>query len=583
MLTLRTQAMLARLMITVMTIASACFILRCEGRLGQLALNTYDQALTSICFVREAATKFEVLRGQYALAELARQTGDRAHGASFDAAAAMAEFDDIADELDSVTERAAHGAARDTTFLLRRKVLQLKAQAADVPGSLTRLTETAAAFNSVVEQFAQEGFDFRIEEEALIAVTIRSTWVALVAISLAGLAVAVTLNRMIVPGVRQATFAASAIAEGRLDEDIPQKRGRRNEIAILLRALARMQSAIKQQLADIQALHAAADATQRAVVNGLAEGLQRLAMGDLTFRLQHDFGPEYEQLKTDFNDAANQLQQMIRGIAYNAAALNAGTNQIAQAADELSQRSERQAASLQQTTEAMDGIAARVRRTAEDAQHASQIVSRTKADAEQSEAVVVRAAQAMATIEQSSQQITQIIQVINDIASQTRLLALNAGMEASRAGQGGRSFAVVASEVRALAQRSAQAAKQAKTLISTSNERVSEGVTMVAHAAAALRRIMGQVGDVNTVVGEIAASNHEQSVSLQEVHASILLMDQVTQENAAMVEESTAATHSLAYETDDLLDLTTRFRVTEDADDPADASGRRHGSDLELF
>ncbi len=585
LLTVRTHIRLACLLMTAVTVSLGMFILRNEGRLGRLALNTYDQALTSISFVREAGAKFEQLRGRYALAEV-QSAAANGKPIGFDAAVAASQIDDIADELDTLTERAAPGRARDATVALRRLFVDMAAQAADIPGSMMRLTAASGAFQSVIEQFSQEGVDFRLHEEAAIVSAIRRTWVALGAAVLAAIAITVGLSRTIVPGLRLATSAASAMAAGRLDEAIPVRRGSRNETAVLLGALGGMQSTIRQQLAHIRALHDEAEATQSTVVRGLAQGLQRLALGDFTFRLEHAFAPEYEQIKTDFNDAANQLQQMIRGIANNAAMLNAGTAQIANAADELSQRSERQAASLQQTTLAMDGIAARVRQTAMGAQHASSIVSQTKADTEQSEAVVGRAAQAMTTIEHASRQITQIIHLINDIAFQTRLLALNAGIEASRAGAAGRSFAVVASEVRALAQRSSQAAKQIKSLISASNERVDEGVTMVSHLSAALRRIMGQVSEVNAVVGEIAAANAEQSLTVQEIHATILLMDQVTRQNAAMVEESTTATHALAHETNELLELTTRFRVNDEDDSqtgPASGHSQQQGGYLELF
>ena len=540
------------------------FSLYNEQRIAGVAFITYDQGLQSISFVRDAATKFERLRTRYAVAAIGPGRDAAQPSQPFEASACAAAFEDIADELDTVTERAGHGPARDATFALRRRFIAMAEQAADITGSLARLNDAAVAFNAVIEQFSQENFDFRLREKQLISLAIRSTWLALLAGVIAALAITLALSRAIVPGLRRAISAASAIAAGRLDEAIPIGHSRGNEVAILLRALAVMQSAIRQQMADIQALHAAADATQRAVVNGLAEGLQHLAQGDLTFRLTQGFGAEYQQIKIDFNDAANQLQQMICSIADNAAALNASTNQIADAADDLSQRSERQAASLQAATVAMQGIAAHVHQTAIGAQHASQIVSQTHKEAELSRAVIGRAATAMTTIEESSQQITQVIGVINSIASQTQLLALNAGLEAYRAGDAGRGFAVVATEVRALAQRSSEAAKQMKSLISLCNERVAEGVAMAADTADALRRIIAQVEKMNVVVSEIAASNHEQSGSLTAIHKSILTIEQVTQENAAMVEESTVATHALARETDDLLGLTTRFRVNTD-------------------
>ena len=568
---------------TAVTASMGLYGVHGERRVGRLALNTYDQALRSISFIREAETKFEHLRGCYALAAATQANATGEVGQPFDQVA-VAAFDDIADELDSVTEIAAPGPARTATSALRRRIVAMEERAHDIEGSVARLDDAAAAFKAVIEQFSQESFDYRMNEEALIASAIHWDWVAFGSAILASCVITIGLSRAIVPGLRRAILAASAMAEGHLDQAIPPGRGNANETAILLRALSRMQSAINQQLAHIEALHAEAEATQTTVVNGLAEGLQRLAMGDLTFRLHDDFAADYEQIRTDFNDAANQLQQMIRSIALNSVAINVGTLQIARGADDLNQRSERQASSLVETRVAMDGIAARVRQTADGAQHASLVVSQTKADAEQSEIVVGRAALAMAAIEKSSQQITQITGVINDLAFQTRLLALNAGIEAARAGTAGRSFAVVANEVRALAQRSAQAATQIKALISASNDRVGEGVVMVAEATVALRRIMAQVGEINTVVVQIAAANRGEAVSLQEIHGSILMMDEVTHENAAIVEESTAASHALARETSELLAQTSRFRV-----DAAGATGQAGMSaedidgNLELF
>ena len=564
---------------TSLVVALGLFALHWEREIGQSALNAFDQTLASISSARKAAAEVERLRGRYALAELDAST----YAASIDAAA----FDDIVGELTNVTRHIAAGPAREAAFALRNRLIAAGKLASDIPGTLAYLNETVAPLDSLVEQLIREGASLRAHERELTGFAIHATWIALGAAVLATAAITLALNGVIVRVLRRVTLIASAIADGRLDEPIPAAGGR-DETAALLQALARMQSSIKQQLARIQSLHAEAEATQSTVVTGLAAGLQRLAMGDLTFRITREFAPEYEPIKTDFNDAANQLQQMIRGITNNAAALNAGTSEIARAADDLSQRTERQAASLQQTTKAMDEIAARMAQTAEGAKHASQIVSQTKADAEQSEAVMGRAASAMTTIEQSSQRITQIVAVMNDIAAQTKLLALNAGIEASRAGEAGRGFAVVANEVSALAQRSATSAKQIKALIGGSNECVGEGVTLVADAAAALRRIMAQVGDVNSVVRDIAQSNQEQAASLQEIHAEVLLMDQVTQQNAAIVEESTAASHTLARETDQLFGLTTRFKITAAGDAGHDIGGANsasqdHNAHFELF
>ena len=303
------------------------------------------------------------------------------------------------------------------------------------------------------------------------------------------------------------------------------------------------------------------------VVGSIGAGLEKLAAGDLTFRLTAALPEAYEKLRHDLNSAMEELQVLMRSIITNTAGLRTGTEEITQASDDLSRRTEQQAASLEQTAAALDEITSTVRKTAEGAKQAREVVSQTRGDAEQSGEVVRQAVAAMSSIEQSSQQISQIIGVIDEIAFQTNLLALNAGVEAARAGDAGRGFAVVASEVRALAQRSAEAAKEIKTLISTSAKQVGAGVKLVGETGTSLERIVTQVAEITSVVTEIAASAQEQATALNEVNTAINQMDQVTQQNAAMVEESTAASHALAQETAELVRLTERFQIGETADD----------------
>ncbi len=300
---------------------------------------------------------------------------------------------------------------------------------------------------------------------------------------------------------------------------------------------------------------------QATVVQRLADGLGSLAAGDLTCDMTEAFAPEYERLRTDFNGAVAELRGVISTIVANTGAIRSGTGEISQASDDLSRRTEQQAASLEETAAALDHITATVRKTAEGATAVQAVVASAKTDVEHGEAVVKDAVTAMSEIEKSANEIGQIIGVIDEIAFQTNLLALNAGVEAARAGDAGRGFAVVASEVRALAQRSAEAAKEIKALISNSSGHVGRGVTLVRETGTALTRILGQVTQINGTVGEIAASAQEQASSLAQVNTAVNQMDQVTQQNAAMVEESTAASHSLAQDTAELERLTTRFNT----------------------
>ncbi len=299
------------------------------------------------------------------------------------------------------------------------------------------------------------------------------------------------------------------------------------------------------------------------VVDHLAKGLASLSQGDLMARVHADVPPAYRQLKSDFNDAMAKLQQAMTHVVANASSIGSGAGEISHAADDLSKRTEQQAASLEETAAALDQITATVKRTAEGANHARATVAEAKAAAECSGDVVTRAVAAMSQIEASASEIGNIISVIDEIAFQTNLLALNAGVEAARAGEAGKGFAVVASEVRALAQRSAEAAKEIKVLISVSSDQVGTGVKLVGETGRSLSQIVAQVSEITGVIGEIAASAQEQAVGLQQVNMAVNQMDQVTQQNAAMVEQSTAASHALARESEELSRLMGQFRISE--------------------
>ena len=303
------------------------------------------------------------------------------------------------------------------------------------------------------------------------------------------------------------------------------------------------------------------EAAQAQVVERLRAALGSLAHGDLSVRIDEVFAEAYESLRADFNAAATQLATTIEGVAANSEGIRGGAAEISSAADDMSQRTERQAATLEETAAALDQLTHSVKTAAEGAAEANRIVNSARENAETSGEIVREAVGAMDEISSSSKQISRITEVIDDISYQTNLLALNAGVEAARAGEAGRGFAVVASEVRALAQRSSDAAREINELISSSGRQVKRGVDLVGQAGDALKSIVTGVVEMSRHVAEIANSSQSQSTGLAQINAAVSDLDQVTQQNAAMFEEATAAGHALTREADLLSSAMAKFRT----------------------
>lgn len=301
--------------------------------------------------------------------------------------------------------------------------------------------------------------------------------------------------------------------------------------------------------------------------------LQELADGNLAVRLNHPYSKDYEQLRHCYNQTLDHLNNAFGKTISGVHNLTTSTEKISVAAESLSNRTCQQAASLEETAATLKQVTSTVSKTADGAQSARALVSEVRVDAESSSDVVRKAIDAMGRIEKSSEEIEQIIGVIDEIAFQTNLLALNAGVEAARAGEAGRGFAVVASEVRALAQRSAEAAKGIKGLIAASTLQVREGVQLVAQTGNALNRIVSQVSDANSAVAEIADGAKEQSTALLEINTAVAQMDQFTQQNAAMVEETTAATQRLQGDIAAIVSAVSVFTLQDDG--KADAQKTR--------
>jgi methyl-accepting chemotaxis protein len=423
--------------------------------------------------------------------------------------------------------------------------------------------------------------DIKAERQTFASALSMTQTLAIVGVTLAALLAAFAgwlLARTLSRPVRALTQDMQRLATGDLNVAIASA-GRGDEIGAMSRAVQvfkdnalalrdasadreRMEGDARSTRERTEAERGRAAAEQARVVEETAKGLSALSAGDLTWRIDADFPGDYQRLKTDFNEALAKLEEAMGVINSNATNIRSGSDEISQAADDMSRRTEHQAATLEETAAALDEITATVRRTAEGAKQADQVVRTARADAEQSGVIVSSAVEAMSKIERSAKEISQIIGVIDEIAFQTNLLALNAGVEAARAGDAGRGFAVVASEVRALAQRSADAAKEIKTLISASTQQVGQGVSLVGQTGEALQRIVGSVGQITTLVTEITASSQEQASGLGQVNVAVNQMDQVTQQNAAMVEQSTAASHSLRREAGELARLVARFKVS---------------------
>ena len=437
------------------------------------------------------------------------------------------------------------------------------------------------AIDAIIEVETKANAAYTAETASNIKIAIMAIYAGLGVALVIAVGLGLLLTRLIAKPIRDLTAAMGRLASGDSEAAVPAI-GRRDEIGQMADAVQVFKTAQVEKIrleaeavetrtqAETGRARTEAEKAREAIedqtaIKALATGLARLAEGDLTHRITEPFAPKTQQLKADFNTAISQLQETIRTIDGAVMAIRTGTGEISHAADDLSRRTEQQAASLEETAAALDQVVTTVKRTADGARQAARVTGEARQGAEKSGAVMRDAIAAMAEIEKSSDKISQIIGVIDEIAFQTNLLALNAGVEAARAGEAGRGFAVVAQEVRALAQRSAEAAKEIKSLISTSTQQVDQGVGLVGQTGTVLQQIAAQVTEMSELVNTIASSANEQSTALAEVNVAVNQMDQVTQQNAAMVEESTAASHSLAKEAEHLSQLIARFRLGEAA------------------
>ncbi|MCD7111170.1 HAMP domain-containing methyl-accepting chemotaxis protein [Rhizobium sp. DKSPLA3] len=455
---------------------------------------------------------------------------------------------------------------------------EMAAAVANTAADNTKVAETASKLiNDAVKDATEITADAKASLKDMVAQARTVSLAINSAIILILIASAAVLVRSVGRPIRVMTQAMRQLAAGQTDID-PGNTDRKDEIGDMAGAVEVFrQSAISnkrlEQEAEAARAHAEAERTRltaeaeaaarermQQATSGLATGLRRLASGDLGFQLDQAFAPDFEALRHDLNGAIGQLSATLLSVAQATTQIDTGTREISQSADDLSRRTEQQAASLEETAAALDEITANVTNSSKRAEEARSIAVQANASAGQSGKVVADAVDAMQKIEQSSDQVANIIGVIDEIAFQTNLLALNAGVEAARAGEAGKGFAVVAQEVRELAQRSAKAAKEIKDLIRNSSVEVQSGVKLVSQTGEALKTIEDYIVTINQHMDAIATSAREQSVGLSEVNTAVNQMDQVTQQNAAMVEESNAASAALAGEAERLRDLISRFQ-----------------------
>lgn len=532
--------------------------------------STMEQSMMLMQRHMESDMKHDALRGDIAAALAAR---DASSGISM-AETHKAVDQDIADFARLVSEAKQFAHSPETRAALARLDDPLKAYFDGARMIMQQIesdpANAAAAFPEFDRRFLalQEAMDAASAEversnSTTIAAEKRIAIVDLALVSLAAILAVVGIayvtrmaRRHVVRPLVDTANAMEEMSAGNYDIDVAGTE-RQDEIGILARSVSSLQiAATEKAMAEREAAH---------VVAELGRSLDALADGDLTHTIDSSFGAQYDILRQRFNETVARLSGLLGQVAGSASRVGTGAAEIRSASDDLARRTEQQSASLEETAAALNQVTAIVQNTAINTRDINSAVSETHREASAGGAVVDHAVSAMGAIQQSSHEITQIIDVIDSIAFQTNLLALNAGVEAARAGDAGKGFAVVANEVRALAQRTADAAGEIKTLISTSTKQVEQGVALVGDTGQVLGQIVQRVADVTGKIAEISQATEMQASRLQQINSAVSGMDTVTQQNAAMVEESFAASRSLAGEAEQMSSLVARFRLSDNA------------------
>ncbi|MDT3687575.1 MAG: methyl-accepting chemotaxis protein [Pseudorhodoplanes sp.] len=468
--------------------------------------------------------------------------------------------DDIKKSLEELFDL---GRAEENIFSLRKQELNVTAGAAKVIDDNVKiqkqLDHAVSTLVKETETTMKTGTSMLLEELAHNRMVLLG--VALASLLVAGAIAFFYVQRSLIRRLMALGETMRRLSSGENDIAVPAVEDR-DELGEMARAvLVFRDAAIEKARLEAQAAEdrrqaeeerqrneaAKAEAARQVaqVVDGLGRGLERLAQGDLTYRVRENWADEYRKIQGDFNGAIDQLHETLKAIADSTREVSNAASEISSSTTDLSQRTEEQAASLEETSASMEEISATVKKNAENAQHANNLTKETWGIADRGGAVVAEAVSAMARIEESSRKISDIISVIDEIARQTNLLALNAAVEAARAGEAGRGFAVVASEVRSLAQRSSQAAKDIKDLITNSSTQVKEGVDLVNRAGNSLNDIVQSIKQVADLVADIANASTEQASGLEQITKALNQMDEVTQQNSALVEENAATAKTL--------------------------------------
>lgn len=448
---------------------------------------------------------------------------------------------------------------------------------------VSRLRQTEARLDPMFTEIAKAITDLSKSAEEVASLETARQYKLLVGglalLTVMQLYLTMVVRRSITGPLGALTNAMGELADGQLEIAIPEKSSghelgrmagamevfRRNALAnqrLEEEALAQRASADEnRRAAEMQAQERAAQMQQATAE--LGRGLHELAIGNLDYTIETVLAPEFEQLRHNFNRSITQVSETLSAVVASAHVIDGGAREVSESASDLSNRTEQQAASLEETAAALDEITANVKSSTQRVQEARNVAVEAQTSVADSSRVLDRMTEAMSLIEGSSQQITSIIGVIDEIAFQTNLLALNAGVEAARAGEAGRGFAVVAQEVRELAQRSSKAAGEIRQLIGQSGSYVRGGVTLVADTTEALHMVEAHIKLINDHMQFISNASNEQSTGLAEVNAAVNQMDQVTQRNAAMVEEATAASAMLAKESSRLRELIASFKLAQ--------------------